>query len=156
MKRIVVIGFVFFTNVVCAQNKNDAQLIRKVNDDYVKGWLKGDERAVLSLFEDDAMLSPSGLSPIRGMKAITAFWFPKDSSTTTIHTFTNEIKSLELEGDLAYTMQKTFLSWSYVKGATSISKDQWGIAMTVYRRQPDKSWKIWRQLWTDIKSQDRP
>jgi ketosteroid isomerase-like protein len=155
MRSIYVFILVLASGVVFGQGQSDDRLIRKVNEDYVNAWMRGDEKGVLSLFEEDAVLSPSGLSPVKGIKAITDFWFPKDSSVTNIHTFTNDIRSLEIEGDLAYTTQKTFLSWSYSKGATSIKKDQWGIAMTVYRRQPDKSWKIWRQLWTDIKSRDR-
>jgi ketosteroid isomerase-like protein len=137
-------------------SQSDVDLkIRKVNSDYVSSWLNNDKEGILSLFEKTAMLSPSGLRPVKGIKDIEQFWFPNDSSVTTIHTFTNEILNLSIDGDLAHSTQKTFLSWSYVKGGTTIKKDQWGIALTVYRRQADNSWKIWRQLWTDVKAVDR-
>jgi ketosteroid isomerase-like protein len=135
--------------------QTDAEKIKKVNADYVEHWLDGDKTGVLSLFEKDAVLSPSGMAPVKGIQAIEQFWFPDDSSITTIHKFTNEIKNLEIEKDIAYSTQKSFLSWSYRKRGTLIKKDQWGVEVTVYRKQSDQSWKIWRQLWTDLKVVDR-
>jgi hypothetical protein len=88
------------------------------------------------------------------LDAIKRFWFPRDSSVTLIHKFNNDIVHLSIEGDLAFGTHKTFLSWSYKKGSVDIAKDQWGIAMTVYRKK-NGQWKIWRQLWTDVKVEDR-
>lgn len=126
--------------------------IRSMHHKYVESWLKSDERGVLELFEADAVITPSGKAPIKGIDAIRNFWFPKDTSVTTIHEFKNDILSFSQDGAIASTSQKTFLSWSYVKGNFKMAKDQWGYAMTVYRRQPDGTWKIWRQLWTDVRS----
>ena len=100
-------------------------------------------------------LIPSGMAPIKGMKAITEFWFPKDSSKTTIEKFTNEIISISVDGDVAETTQRDILSWSYEKGTVRMARDQWGYTTTVYRRQPNGSWKIWHQMWKDVKVTDR-
>lgn len=126
--------------------------IRSMHNKYVESWLKGDERGVLELFEAEAVITPSGMAPIKGTDAIRNFWFPKDTSVTTIHEFKNDILSFSQDGAMAHTSQKTFLSWSYVKGDLKIAKDQWGYAMTVFRRQANGEWKIWRQLWTDVRS----
>ncbi|MBL7825400.1 MAG: DUF4440 domain-containing protein [Saprospiraceae bacterium] len=124
--------------------------IRTIQQQYVDAWLKGDEIGVLSLFEPAARITPSGMAPIDSLVNIGAFWFPKDGSTTTIHAFENEILSLEFDGDMAFTAQKTKLDWSYQKGALKMDKVQKGFAHTVYRRQSNGAWKIWRQTWTDV------
>lgn len=126
--------------------------VRSIHQRYVTAWLNGDEAGVMDLFQSDATIVPSGMAPIKGSPAIRDFWFPKDTSTTTIHEFTSEILSLTVDDSVAHTSQKTYLSWSYEKGALHLSKDQWGYAMTVYRRQADGQWKVWRQLWTDVRS----
>jgi uncharacterized protein (TIGR02246 family) len=153
----LLVSFLAFSlpaNAQEAQSK-DRRSIRAMNQSYAKAWLENDENGVLSLFENDAIIAPSGMSPIRGIKAIEQFWFPKDTSTTIIHKFNNEMLNIIIEDTLAQSSQKTFLSWSYEKGATKIAKDQRGFAMTIYRRQADGTWKIWRHLWTDVHSENR-
>jgi uncharacterized protein (TIGR02246 family) len=135
--------------------KTDEAALRKVNENYVKFWLAGDKDGVLSLFTDNSALSPDVSAPVKGMEAIEQFWFPNDSSVSTILKFTNDVVNVGVYADVAHTTQETFLSWSYKKGDLEIKKDQWGIALTVYHRQQDGSWKIWRQHWTDVRVEDR-
>jgi len=139
----------------CSKDSPDQQAIRTVNQNYVRSWLDGSEAGVLSLFEDEAVIVPSGMAPIRGKKAITEFWFPKDSSKTIIEKFSNEIISISVDGDVAASIQKDILSWSYEKGSMKMARDQWGFTTTIYRRQADGSWKIWHQMWKDVKVTDR-
>lgn len=134
---------------------HDEKSIRRVAQRYAEAWLKGDEAEVMALFEDDAIIVPSGSGSLKGIRALKAYWFPDDSSRTAIHIFTNEILEIFIEGDMAQSSQKTFLSWSYEKETTKISKDQWGFAMTIYRRQTDGAWRIWRHMWTDVRSMDK-
>ncbi|MCI0706734.1 MAG: nuclear transport factor 2 family protein [Ignavibacteriae bacterium] len=163
VNRFIYIGAMLFlfshqNGVLYAQEATTAsnqQSIREINKQYVQAWLKNDESAVLSLFTEDAVISPSGIGSFKGLEEIRAFWFPKDSSTTVIHQYTNEILHLTIEADLAQSRQKTFLSWTYEKGSTKMGRDQWGYAMTVYKKQRDGNWKIWRQLWTNVKAIDK-
>jgi uncharacterized protein (TIGR02246 family) len=152
MKKLIIL-FILCVAGECAP-RNEAQTeIERINSDYVRFWLEGNSDGVLSLFTEDSMLQPSGLSPVKGITAINAFWFPNDSSITTIHKFDSRMINLEVQGDLAHSTQETFLSWSYEKGDTRLSREQNGVALTVYQRQQDGRWKIWRQLWTDTKVQ---
>lgn len=148
---ITLFYFIFHPLDLTAQSTAEDS-VRAIHSTYVAAWLKGDERGVMDLFEAEAVITPSGMAPIKGIDAINNFWFPKDTSVTTIHEFRNDILSFSLDGAIASTSQKTFLSWSYAKGTLKIAKDQWGFALTVYRRQSDGTWKVWRQLWTDVKS----
>jgi uncharacterized protein (TIGR02246 family) len=139
----------------CIGADTNEQAIRAINEAYVNAWLQNDKEGVLNLFEDNATLAPSGLNPVKGKAAMAKFWFPNDSSVTTIHQFSNEIQFLKLDLDMAYTTQNTFLSWSYVKGEFKLARNQWGIATTIYRKQQDESWKIIHQMWKDIKTEDQ-
>jgi ketosteroid isomerase-like protein len=153
-----VIGFLVLLNSFALPGQsilNDDSKIKQVNQKYVEYWLRNEQDSLLALFENDATLSPNTLKPVTGIRAIREFWFPNDSSSTTLHQFTSDLKDITVIDQIAHSTQETFLSWTYKKGSTIIRRDQWGIALTVYKRRANGSWRIWRQLWTDIKSVDR-
>ncbi|NUM79277.1 nuclear transport factor 2 family protein [bacterium] len=155
-KRIFLFGcFVWVISCSSAKDSADERAVRAINQRYTEAWLHNDENGVLSLFEENAAITPSGMSTIKGIEAIRNFWFPKDSSVTAIHVFNNQIVAITVDSTVASTFKKTYLSWSYAKGDVRIAKDQWGLAMSVYRKQPNGEWKIWRQLWTDVRTVDR-
>lgn len=134
---------------------DDASELRRINEAYLEAWLSDDASGVLALFEAEARISPSSLCPIEGLEEMGAFWFPDDGSVTTIHRFEAEDLSASVLGDLAVTTQKTVLEWSYEKGDTRMGRVQEGIDTTVFRRQPDGGWKIWRKMWTDVAVRER-
>jgi ketosteroid isomerase-like protein len=132
------------------QTTNVEHTIRAMHRQYIEAWLQGDESGVLSLFEEGARIQPSSLRPIDSIRNIQAFWFPKDSSETIIHRFTSNILHLERTDTLVIATQSTFLEWTYRKGSNTSGAEQHGVATTLYRKQSSGSWKIWRQMWTDI------
>ncbi|MBX7150899.1 nuclear transport factor 2 family protein [bacterium] len=156
IRSVLLIGcLILAVSCESVKDTSDERTIRAINERYTEAWLRNDENGVLSLFEENAMIMPNGMGAIKGIDAISNFWFPKDSSVTTIHVFDNQIVAITIDSTIASTFKKTFLSWSYVKGDVKIAKDQWGFAVSVYRKQSNGEWKIWRQLWTDIRSIDR-
>ncbi|MBT8218536.1 MAG: hypothetical protein KJP00_01845 [Bacteroidia bacterium] len=130
--------------------RRDENVIRQIHSDYVKGWLENDEEKIMGLFEENSMIQPNKLNPIEGKENIRSFWFPKDNSITTINDFKTEIISFNMLDSLAVTTHTSILDWSYQKDSTAFGMIQRGINTTVYRRQNDRSWKIWRSMWTDI------
>ena len=36
-----------------------------------------------------------------------------------------------------------------------MSRNQTGYTLTIYRRQADRRWKIWKQMWTDVRVADK-
>lgn len=138
-----------------ADIKSDEEKIRAINKKYISEWLNNNETGVLSLFTDDATLAPSGVKPIKGMKEIRAFWFPHDSSVTTILKFTNDIQYIYVEEDIAETSQLDHLLWTYKKGNISMKREQWGFTQTIYKRQADGEWKIIHHMWKDYKIVDK-
>jgi ketosteroid isomerase-like protein len=95
------------------------------------------------------------MCPIEGIEAIRLFWFPEDGSVTTVHRYEAENLGARLFEDLGVTTEKTLLEWSYEKGDTRMGRIQEGVQTTVFRRQPDGGWKIWRKMWTDLAARDR-
>lgn len=147
--------FLVLVFLSCSKPESQISDFKLINEKYVSAWLVNDSSTILSLFEQNATLAPSGMKPLKGLDKIANFWFPNDSSITTIHTFTSEIMDTQLDSTLAFTTQKTFLSWSYEKGDTKMARDQRGLAMTIYRKQADGTWKIMHQMWKDIEVIDK-
>ncbi|QNL22206.1 hypothetical protein HZR84_09735 [Hyphobacterium sp. CCMP332] len=128
----------------------EGEAVLQVHNDYVDGWLKMDEEKILSLLEEEARLQPSGLEPVEGKSEIQKFWFPKDSSLTIVNDFQTEMISLKILDTLAVSTHNSIIDWDYQKDSISFGMLQKGINTTIYRKQKDNSWKIWRSMWTDI------
>lgn len=138
-----------------SSRKADEKAVRAINQEYVKAWLVNDENRILALFEQNASITPSGAGFFKGKEKIRNFWFPKDSSVTTIEKFSNKIMFLQFEGDVIVATTKSELTWNYRKADFFMAKDQAGVALTFYRRQADGTWKIWKQVWSDLWAKDK-
>jgi len=127
----------------------DESEIVEIHKDYVSGWLEMDEEKVMGLLEENARIQPNRMKPIEGKSKIRAFWFPKDSSKTIINDYKTDLISLNIIDTLAISTHTSLLDWTYQKDTVTFGMLQKGINTTVYRKQTDKSWKIWRSMWTD-------
>lgn len=127
--------------------------IRQIHRDYVEGWLANDEEKIMNLLDADPRIQPNSLRPINGKEAIRKFWFPQDSSTTVINEYSTQIISFNQLDTLATTIHTSLLDWDYQKDSIQFGRRQKGINTTIYKKQADNSWKIWRSMWTDIQSE---
>jgi len=134
---------------VAQPSETEGRAIREVWEHYRTAWLRGDRTAVLALFEDEARITPDGLLPIASKAGIQNYWFPQDNSETHLHAFDLEVLSVHVEQDMAFSSQKTFLDWTYLKAGKTMASSQEGLATAILRRQKDGSWKIWRLQWTN-------
>jgi ketosteroid isomerase-like protein len=156
LKKIFLMTFLMLLIVGCENKEADKIIntdeleIRKIHSDYVNGWLKSDEEGIMQLLVEDSRIQPNTLKPIEGKSEIRKFWFPKDNSKTIINNYETEIISLNIMDTLAISTHESLLDWSYKKDTISFGMRQKGINTTIYRRQLDNSWKIWRSMWTDI------
>lgn len=152
---LLMLAFGLFMSAIGQSPQQDEKAIREINQAYVSAWLAGDEHGVLSLFEEGGSITPGGAGYFEGHEEIRSFWFPNDGSVTTIEEFTNEIVYLTHEDDVIVSCSNSILSWSWQLGEDRLAQDQEGYALTFYRRQDDGSWKIWKQIWSDVWSVDR-
>lgn len=130
--------------------KVDDAAIEKIRRDYVNGWLANDSETVLGLFESDAIIIPSGLDPIQGIEAIENYWFPKDSSETTIHSYSIELLDLKGTDSMAYTLEKGILNFTYTNGDFTMTRESISHATTTYRKNDQGKWKITSRMWTSL------
>lgn len=156
--------FLFLMVISCDQNSegnldsvisDNELMIRQIHADYVEGWKNMDERKVMDLLEEESQIQPNRFNPVVGKENIRAFWFPRDSSETIINEFTTEIISLTLLDTIALTTHSSVLDWDYKKDSTNFGMNQKGINTTIYRKQKDGSWKIWRSMWSDLYSKSK-
>lgn len=131
-------------------SQQDRETINKIRMDYVKGWLANDKETVLNLFHEDATIVPSGLPPIQGMNEIEEYWFPNDSSVTTIHSYDITLNTMAGTDSMAYSLEKGVLNFTYEKGDFSMKKISISHATTVYKKQADGSWKIISRMWAQL------
>ena len=158
-----IIAILFLLMIGC-QSKNakkdkyskDKEAIAGIHERYVEGWKNMNEEEIMSLFEDDSRIQPNTLAPVQGKVQIQAFWFPKDSSVTTIHKFDTHLIGIEVNDTIAVSTYNTYLDWSYQKDSTAFGMAQKDISTTLYRKQQDTTWAIWRQMWTDIYEKRKP
>ncbi|GAB5399250.1 MAG: hypothetical protein Aureis2KO_08350 [Aureisphaera sp.] len=159
--RILTMFFVIILVWSCktekkSDNPNPDQLkIEQLHSLYVNGWLENDEEKVMGLLEENARIQPNRLKPIEGKSEIRKFWFPKDSSKTIINDYQTEIINIKIMDTLAISTHTSLLDWTYRKDTVTFGMVQNGFNTTIYRKQSDNSWKIWRSMWTDIYSKGK-
>ena len=151
----IILLLIIFTLISCDQNadklsEEDKASIEDIRRSYINGWLAGDAETVLNLFESNATIIPSGMLPITGINQIEDYWFPNDSSITTIHSY--EVELLELSGsnDIAYSLEKGTLNFSYEKAEFSMTTTSVSHASTVYRKSENGEWKVVSRMWTQL------
>lgn len=154
--RPFLLSFILLTTLACVDKQAkkttdiDELKIRKVHKAYVNGWLESNEEGIMELLVEDSRIQPNTLKPIEGKSEIRKFWFPNDSSKTTINNYVTEIINVDVMDTIAISTHTSLLDWTYKKDSINFGMLQNGISTTIYRRQVDNSWKIWRSMWTDI------
>ncbi|MEW6125836.1 MAG: nuclear transport factor 2 family protein [Acidobacteriota bacterium] len=149
---LLVLLFNLFSISFMAQSKlsaKDVETIKGIEETYRAAWLKNDDKAILSLFTDDATLYPNGNASIKGKDAMYKFWFAPSDTVTTINTYETKIEDINGEGGFAYVAGTNELTWTTEKKDKSESKRfiSKGYFLTVYVKH-NKQWKILKQFWS--------
>jgi uncharacterized protein (TIGR02246 family) len=126
---------------------DDDAAIRALDEAYIGAWLETEpaaqERAVLSLFAEDATIMPGdGSPPHQGRDQIASFWFPDDAPPTEVTSFTHDIANVDADGTVGAIHGSYALSFRY-EGA---DYSQSGAYLMVVRKTGD-AWKISRMIW---------
>ena len=129
-----------------ALSNADIAAIHSVSEAYVTGWLEGDTLAIVNTLDPQAVLMPAGMRPIVGIDDIKRFWWPDDGSVTVVTDYTMEVEEVEGSGYLAYTRGRTKLTFTFSKDGQTTEQTNQTMYLTVYRRQPDGSWRILRRM----------
>ena len=152
-KNLILFGLIILiTASIQAQNglsAKDIEAIKNVEETYRTAWLKNDEKAILSLFTDDATLYPNGNSPVKGKEEMRKFWFAPSDTVTTIKTFEIKIEDVNGSGSYATLTGTNELGWTMEnKSKNELKKFVGkGYFISVYVKR-NEDWKIFKQFWS--------
>jgi uncharacterized protein (TIGR02246 family) len=133
----------------------DQAKIRAILESYRRAWLAGDAEGVLRLFAKDAVLLPHhGVDPVVGIEAARAFWFPPGPPVT-VTELTQSVDEIGGSCDIAYARGHSRVTWTTGTGAQAKTSSNAGTSLTLFRREPDGSWRITHQMWDDPPNQTR-
>ncbi len=117
---------------------------------FVQAWLRDDTAAVLRLFHPRAILLPPGATPVEGLSAIRAYWWPPDGSHTRITGFTREITEIDGTLDLAFFRGTATLGWVYQKDGKETAQTSRSTDLVLVAPDSSGKWRIIRQMWTQL------
>lgn len=126
----------------------DAGQIRILQERLVAAWTAGDIGRLMALYSDDAITMAPNVPAFIGKDAIRAVY----AETLRLYTskFSYQVDEIEVSGDLA------FLRVTYVDALTPrLGGDgarNGGHALTILRREPKGSWKVWREMSTIVRA----
>lgn len=139
----------FLTACAKAPVPADEASLRALDAKYVEAWLVEDaaqqEKAVLALFDREAVIMPGGgLHPESGLANLKNFWFPDGASPTYVTHFTHEIDDVDISGDLGVVSGRYTLSFTYENQSIT----QAGNYLIVAENGAG-GWRIKRMIWND-------
>ena len=149
------IGLVVWILAACGSPQDDssgtAEAIRRTNQEYVELLPKGSVDDLMSLYTQDVLLMPPGASSAQGLDEVRTFWSD----------FFDEWEVV----DATSTIDEVIVGegWAWSRGhylETLRSKDglvtvvESGKFSGIWRRVPDGSWKISRDMWNASNTPD--
>jgi len=121
----------------------DREAIARAGELFVKNALTQprDDRAAASCYEDDAIMLAPGQAPIKGRAAIEGFLsgFPPFSD------YRLDVTEIVGDGNLAFERGSASMT---LKAAVDPASQYRINYLIIWRRQPDKSWRAWREILT--------
>lgn len=140
-----------FIYLVCAflsvsAQADDKEKIRALDQAYADAWKAGNNKKVLSLFNEDATLVPHhGDTPIVGLKAIEEFWFNPSYPPTVVPEWKRIPTEIIVNGDVGIVRGRSKLVWEYDGMRTTIPEQNY--VLIAFRN--DTEWKIKWLTWND-------
>jgi uncharacterized protein (TIGR02246 family) len=125
----------------------DRAAVLGVTQEYRDAWLANDPARVIATLTPDAVLLPSGLSPIQGTTAINAFWFPATPVTRVVG-MDLTVRDLQGDGNVAIVRGDGTLTYT-LDGGPPVTQRSWFV--NVLKKQPDSRWLIAQRAWSDLR-----
>jgi ketosteroid isomerase-like protein len=122
--------------------------IAPMHQQHVDAVKAGDIPVLLKDLEDDVVFMPPAEMTLIGKTQIEQWWHEYFEFFTVQDLETTE-RVIDIAGDLAVERILFSLKLIPTKGGTPIYDD--GRFLTVWRRQPDGSWKMWQRIWNSLK-----
>jgi uncharacterized protein (TIGR02246 family) len=122
---------------------DDRQAIQRLNEEWISAVGKKDIPSLINRITEDVVFLLPGLPPICGKRAVQAMYadfFPQFSKVEQ----TSTLEEVEVAGDWAFAWGTERLVLMPKSGGAPIRVQ--GKGMSIFRRQPDGSWKFARGI----------
>jgi ketosteroid isomerase-like protein len=131
-------------NMVDVEREREALL--KTDQEWAAEAASGDIDRIVSYWSDDAVVLPPNRPPLVGKAAIRKFV----AESKTIPGFGISWKAtravIAAAGDMGYTVATNRITMTGADGKPAVIKGQ---AVTVWRKEPDGSWRCVLDIWND-------
>ena len=121
----------------------DLAALEAIAEEYEAAYSAGDADALVALHTDDAVRMPPNAPPVIGKDAIRA------SFQATFEQFDGKIalslEEVEVAGDWAFVRGASPVTLTPKAGGEPLQSE--GKYISIRKRQPDGSWKIFRTIW---------
>jgi uncharacterized protein (TIGR02246 family) len=147
MKRLFLLAFAGLLGCASAGHPEDIRArILRLDAEWSEAAQTRDVDRIVSYWADDATVLPPGGPPVVGKAAIRAFVAKSfENPSFRISWKTNDVV-VSKSGDFAYGIGTNRVSVTAPDG-TLVTVD--GKAVTIWRREPDGSWKCVVDIWND-------
>lgn len=108
----------------------------------------GNVEQIVSLATDDVVCMPPNDTTLYGKDELRA-WFEEYFQYFQLVAVTEPDRDVVVNGDWALEISSYMIAIVPVSGGTRIRDD--GRLFSIWKRQPDSSWKIWQTMWNSIK-----
>jgi uncharacterized protein (TIGR02246 family) len=116
--------------------------IEKQATAFSEAFAKGDFKTLANMYTEDAILMPPDGEMVKGRPAIEAFWKGAQQSGLTGAQLT--VVEVTSSGDQATEVGTAVLT---LKPANQPEAKQNGKYLVMWKRQPDGTWKLHRDIW---------
>ena len=131
------------TSSQVSTDAEDVAAIRSSFSAYVAAFNTGEANALPAFFTDDAIWLPPNAPAIVGREAIRSFVQNNNEQFT--EELTAEVVEADVAGDWAFLRMTYGATMTPKTGGESMELS--GKWVNIWRRQPDGSWKIYREIW---------
>ena len=129
---------------------SDRAAILALDSLLVRAWLADDTSAVLGLFSPAAVLLPPASTPVEGLAAIRAFWWPVDGSHTRIGSFRRTIAEVQGTRGMAWVRGTASLRWTYTKNGATKTQSSRSTDVMLYTTDAAGRRRIARHMWSAL------
>jgi uncharacterized protein (TIGR02246 family) len=119
--------------------------IEAANAKFSEAFARGDAKALAALYTSDAIAFPPDSEMIRGNEAIGNFW--KTSKDDGVQSATLTTLDVGRSGDVAYEVGQVSLKIQPAGKEPTTTAAKY---VVVWKRQPDGSWKLHRDIWNGL------
>ena len=135
-------------SILSSQSSKIEDPIFEVRQTYLKALRTGDIDLFLSLAAEDIEWMPPNDTTVFG-RAELKEWLNEYFEYFRLGAYSEPERNVVVCGELAVERTSYMISILPVKGTARIRDD--GKMLTIWKRQSDGSWKIWRGIWNSIK-----